>query len=469
MQERLHKLLAHAGFGSRRSCELLIEDGRVTVNGQVAKVGDKGDLEVDDIRVNDRRVRVERKVYFLVNKPPGYLCTNDDPSGRRKVVDLLVGVKERVYPVGRLDADSRGLVLMTNDGDLAARLTHPKYEVPKTYEVEVDGRVTPDVAAKLVSGVWLSDGKTGSARLRVLHRGSARSQLEVTLREGRNREVRRMMVRLGHKVRRLTRTRIGHLGLHGLGAGKFRPLTSMEVADLYREARGATSPADRDRGEERAEAAAPARHDSRAAKPSRQGQRPAGRGTPEYREKASDAAPSDAAMGKPSAGRSVREYRVSKVAFAPRSTGAGKPPRQGSPAAGRERRQPRAEAGVPGPKRFGKGKAPAGRAVREYRGKKDAVAPRSTGTGKPSRQGPPPAGRDRPERRAEAGAAASRVAGTGKPPRHGPPSGKSGPYRKGATRYGKGKPPRAGRSTGKRAGADDRKVPARRRIRDFTA
>lgn len=243
MQERLHKLLAHAGFGSRRGCELLIEDGRVTVNGRLAQVGDKGDPEVDDIRVNRQRIRAEHKVYFLINKPPGYLCTNDDPAGRKKVVDLLTGVKERVYPVGRLDADSRGLVIMTNDGDLAARLTHPRYEVPKTYEVEVDGRVTPEVAEKLVSGVWLSEGKTGQARLRVLHRGNARSQLEVTLREGRNREVRRMMVRLGHKVRRLTRTRIGHLSLHGLGPGKFRPLTSMEVADLYRAAAGADQPA----------------------------------------------------------------------------------------------------------------------------------------------------------------------------------------------------------------------------------
>jgi 23S rRNA pseudouridine2605 synthase len=239
MQERLHKVLAHAGFGSRRGCEQLIEEGRVTVNGRVATIGDKGDPQVDEIRVDDRAIRLERKVYFLVNKPPGYLCTNDDPAGRRKVGDLLIGVQERVYPVGRLDADSRGLVLMTNDGDLAARLTHPRFEVPKTYEIEVDGRVTPEVAQKLVSGVWLSDGKTGRARLRVLHRGGATSQLEVTLREGRNREVRRMMVRMGHKVRRLTRTRIGHLTLHGLGPGKFRPLTSTEIGDLYREAAGA--------------------------------------------------------------------------------------------------------------------------------------------------------------------------------------------------------------------------------------
>jgi 23S rRNA pseudouridine2605 synthase len=234
MEERLHKILANAGYGSRRACEQLIDDGHVSLNGEIAQLGCKATLDKDDIRIDGRRLKVEPKVYFLVNKPPGYLCTNSDPAGRHRVRDLLVGVSERVYPVGRLDADSRGLVIMTNDGDLAARMTHPKFEVPKTYEVEVSGRVTSEDIEKLTRGVWLSEGRTCRTRVRMLHRGHARSQLEITLREGRNRQVRRILARLGHKVRRLTRVRLGPLNLRGLGPGRFRALTRAEVAGLLR-------------------------------------------------------------------------------------------------------------------------------------------------------------------------------------------------------------------------------------------
>lgn len=234
MEERLHKILANAGYGSRRACERLIDDGHVSLNGEMAQLGCKATLGKDDIRVDGRRIKVEPKVYYLVNKPPGYLCTNSDPGGRHRVRDLLVGVSERVYPVGRLDADSRGLVIMTNDGDLAARMTHPKFEVPKTYEVEVSGRITAEETEKLTRGVWLSEGRTCRTRVRVLHRGNARSQLEITLREGRNRQVRRILARLGHKVRRLTRVRLGPLTLRGLGPGRFRALTRAELAGLLR-------------------------------------------------------------------------------------------------------------------------------------------------------------------------------------------------------------------------------------------
>jgi len=241
MQERLHKILAHAGFGSRRACEGLIEAGRVTVNGRAVTVGHKADLGEDDVRVDGRRVKPERTVYYLLNKPPGVLCTNADPGGRRRAIDLLAGVTERVYPVGRLDADSRGLLILTNDGDLAALLTHPRYEVPKTYEAEVSGRVSPEDVETLRAGLWLSDGRTSGATVRVAHRGNARSQIRITLREGRNRQVRRVMARLGHRVRRLTRIQIGPLTLRGLGPGKFRRLTPAEVRALYKTARSRAS------------------------------------------------------------------------------------------------------------------------------------------------------------------------------------------------------------------------------------
>ncbi len=237
MQERIHKILAHAGYGSRRACEEIIAEGRITINGRQATVGDKADPQQDDLRIDGQRVRPEQKVYYILNKPTGYLSTNSDPMGRRKVLDLLPGVPERVYPVGRLDADSRGLVLMTNDGELADLLTHPSHEVPKTYEVEVDGSLSGEQAEKLMTGVWLSDGRTAPARIKLLRRSATRTLLEITLREGRNRQVRRMLARLGHKVRSLSRTRIGNLSLRGLAPGKFRPLTEDELASLIRMAR----------------------------------------------------------------------------------------------------------------------------------------------------------------------------------------------------------------------------------------
>lgn len=234
MLERLHKILAHAGYGSRRACEELVESGRVTVNGRPVTLGDKADSATDDIRVDGRRVKAEAKVYYLLNKPKNVLSTSSDPYGRRKVTDLLPGVRERVYPVGRLDADSRGLLIMTNDGDLAARLTHPRYEVAKTYEAEVVGELSGEDMQKLISGVWLSEGRTRHSQIRLLHRGKDRSRLEITLREGRNRQIRRMLAKLEHKVRSLTRTRIGPLTVKGLGPGQFRPLTEGEVRSLVK-------------------------------------------------------------------------------------------------------------------------------------------------------------------------------------------------------------------------------------------
>ncbi len=238
MAERLQKILAARGVGPRRGCEQLIRDGRVTVNGhRVRTLPVLIDPEVDEIRVDGRPVVAERLVYYLLNKPRGIVCTASDPAGRTRAVDLLDRVRERVYPVGRLDADSDGLLILTNDGELTNRLTHPRYGTPKTYRVEISGRIEPDGIDRLRRGIWLSEGKTRSAVVKVVHRGRQTSVVDITLREGRNRQVRRMLARLGHKVKRLTRVRIGRLTARGLGVGRYRRLTPDEVRYLKRAAR----------------------------------------------------------------------------------------------------------------------------------------------------------------------------------------------------------------------------------------
>jgi 23S rRNA pseudouridine2605 synthase len=243
MSERLHKWLAAAGIASRRECEEMILDGRVTVNGRLAdRLPVLIDPQRDDVRVDGRRIHAQRKVYFLLNKPRGVVCTNRDPAGRKRAVDLLVGVRERVFPVGRLDADSTGLLLLTNDGELALRLAHPRYGVEKTYRAEIRHAVPPGDLEKLRRGIWLSTGRArhGDApasraqatRVTVVYRSRQETALEIVLREGRNRQVRRMLAALGHPVRRLRRTQIGQLCIRGLGVGRFRPLTPAEVRYL---------------------------------------------------------------------------------------------------------------------------------------------------------------------------------------------------------------------------------------------
>lgn len=228
--ERLQKLLAAAGFGARRSCEDMILDGRVRVNGhRVDKLPVLVDPGEDRITVDGKPVRMERRVYFLLYKPTRVICTNNDQAGRKRAVDLLVGVRERVFPVGRLDADSMGLLILTNDGELAQKLAHPSFSVPKTYRAEVDGAPTTAALEKLREGVWLSDGRTGRSRIQVIHRQRTKATLEITLREGRNRQVRRMLAKLGYKVRRLTRIRMGKLSIAKLSPGAFRPLSPAEV------------------------------------------------------------------------------------------------------------------------------------------------------------------------------------------------------------------------------------------------
>ncbi len=238
---RLQKAMADAGVGSRRTCEQLIDDGRVAVNGcPVTELPVWVDPAEDKITVDGRLVPRQKRrrshTYLMVHKPRGVICTNHDPEGRKRVIDLVPHA-ERLFCVGRLDADSTGLVLLTNDGELTQQLTHPSHEVPKTYHVTIKGRLEGEDVDKLTEGIYLADpaGRTARARaslVKVLDRHHDRSRLEITLREGRNREIRRMLVRLGHPVKKLKRIAIADLPLKGVAPGQWRPLTRPEIAKL---------------------------------------------------------------------------------------------------------------------------------------------------------------------------------------------------------------------------------------------
>ncbi|HEV3165048.1 MAG TPA: pseudouridine synthase, partial [Isosphaeraceae bacterium] len=232
--DRLQKVLAHAGIASRRECEELILQGRVTIDGKVVRVlGTKVDAKRVQIAVDGQVVRLERPVYFAVCKPKGYVSTNNDPAGRPRVVDLLPEIPQRVYTVGRLDEMSVGLMLLTNDGELANKLAHPKYGVEKIYRCVVAGTPPKEVLDRLTEGIWLAEGKVRAKQVRVIgHKGEA-SVLELILAEGKNREVRRMLARLGHKVMSLARVAVGPVRIKGLKPGEYRVLTGHEV-DLLR-------------------------------------------------------------------------------------------------------------------------------------------------------------------------------------------------------------------------------------------
>jgi 23S rRNA pseudouridine2605 synthase len=235
--ERLNKYLAHAGVGSRRYCDSLIAAGRVAVDGRrVSDLGVKIDPDTQKVAVDGQVVHAERAVYWAVNKPMGYLCTNHDPSGRPLAIDLIPHVEQRVYTVGRLDEGSEGLLLMTNDGELANALTHPRYGVEKTYVVLVAGKPSRDDLQKLLDGVWLSDGKVKAKTVRRMKPQGDSTWLRIVLNEGKNREIRRMLAKLGHKVTRLRRTAIGPVELDRLPKGKARRLSLPEVEALRRAA-----------------------------------------------------------------------------------------------------------------------------------------------------------------------------------------------------------------------------------------
>ncbi len=232
VKQRLQKVLAAAGIASRRKCEELILEGAVQVNGRIVnKLPAFVEPEKDVITVHGKKIRPERKVYYLLNKPKGAICTSFDPQGRPKAIDL-VPVRERIFCVGRLDADSTGLIILTNDSELANRLTHPRYEISKTYVATVKGEIQGSVVEKLKKGVWLAEGKTAGAAVKILRRNYRESLIEITIRQGLNRQVRRMLAKVGLSVKSLKRARIGKLDARGIGVGKFRTLTKAEVTYL---------------------------------------------------------------------------------------------------------------------------------------------------------------------------------------------------------------------------------------------
>lgn len=235
MEERLQKLIAAAGLASRRQAEEWISAGRVTVNGRPAVLGDRADLAVDRVEVDGRPIAgAERKVYLLLHKPAGYVTSRSDPQGRAVVTDLVSDVKARLFSVGRLDYNTEGLLLLTNDGELAHRLAHPRHEVEKTYLVRVRGRLPEEARRCLEKGIVLEDGPTAPARVEKLRATSTHTWFEITIHEGRNRQVRRMCEAVGYPVSRLKRIRFAFLDLGHLAPGEYRYLTPEEVKRLQR-------------------------------------------------------------------------------------------------------------------------------------------------------------------------------------------------------------------------------------------
>jgi 23S rRNA pseudouridine2605 synthase len=233
---RLQKFLSSAGVSSRRSAEVMIKEGRVKVNGDtVTEMGIIIDPEQDKVTVDNRPVRLsEKQEYLLLYKPEGYITTLTDPYGRPTVSELVRDAGVRVNPVGRLDMDTSGLLLLTNDGELAFRLTHPSYGTEKEYLARVHGLPSEQVLAQLESGVTLDDGVTAPAKVRLVKGGKPTSVIAITIREGRNRQVRRMLEAVGHPVASLKRVRFGTLTLTGLRAGQWRRLTTRETEELRR-------------------------------------------------------------------------------------------------------------------------------------------------------------------------------------------------------------------------------------------
>jgi 23S rRNA pseudouridine2605 synthase len=228
-KERLQKILAAAGIDSRRKCEQLILDGLVRVNGKIVDTLPVfADIETDIITVDGRRLRPEKKVYYLLNKPKGVICTNDDPGGRRKAIDL-VDHRQRIFCIGRLDTETSGAIILTNDTSLADKLTHPRHQLVKTYIIGIEGKITPDAIEKLKKGIRLSEGRTQPTKVKILKAHRTESLLEIKITHGLNRQIRMIMAKVGYKVTALKRTQIGRISLYHLGVGGYRELTPAEV------------------------------------------------------------------------------------------------------------------------------------------------------------------------------------------------------------------------------------------------
>lgn len=232
--ERLQKFLAAAGIASRRKSEELIKQGRVKVNGCVVMtLGTKIDPDKDKIHIDGKLLNTkEEPVYILLNKPKGYISTVRDTLGRKTVMDLIPKNIGRLYPIGRLDSQTTGLLLLTNDGELTYKLTHPKHEFTKTYHALVKGKITPEAVNQLEKGVYLEDGLTAPAKVNVLEIKGGKSLVEITIHEGKNKQVRRMFKAVGFPVQNLKRTSFGFLNLKGVPLGKFRMLTPFEINNL---------------------------------------------------------------------------------------------------------------------------------------------------------------------------------------------------------------------------------------------
>lgn len=228
---RINKYLAQCGVASRRECDRLIAEGKVTVNGRPAGLGDDVN-DGDNIKVEGRPVSVKKNEYYLLHKPKGYLCTVSDDKGRKTVMDILGAGVGRVYPVGRLDYDSEGLLILTTDGELAQHLTHPSNEVPKTYLVKVEGRLTEADLNPIRSGIEIDGYVTKKCRAHIVETNKDYTKVELVLREGKNREIRKMFAAIGREVTLLKRTKVGELTLRGLDRGAFRKLTPAEVEYL---------------------------------------------------------------------------------------------------------------------------------------------------------------------------------------------------------------------------------------------
>lgn len=238
MEARLQKIISQAGLASRRAAEAMILEGRVEVNGTVVReLGGKFDPEQVEIKVDGKVLRAaEAHVYYLLNKPKGYVSTASDERGRRTVLDLLPEVQERIYPIGRLDMNTEGLLLLTNDGELMNGLLHPRYEVQKTYVARLAKGLSAQELRLLREGVQLEDGLTAPARVRTLAEEPGRAKVEITIHEGRNRQVRRMFQAVGHEVLALKRVAFAGLTLEGVRRGGHRALAEAEVKMLYEKA-----------------------------------------------------------------------------------------------------------------------------------------------------------------------------------------------------------------------------------------
>jgi len=230
--QRLQRVMASAGIGSRRQCENIILEGRVSVDGEtIVELGTKVDVTKQSVCVDAMELKLQRLQYFMLNKPPGIVSTSNDPSGRMRVIDLI-NTRNRVYNVGRLDKSSEGLILVTNDGDLANHLTHPRFGVEKKYHVQVVGHPNRESLQALTDGVYLAEGRAKATSAKYLKRSKDTSWIEVILQEGRNREIRRLLAKIGHKVLTLRRVSIGTLRLGELPVGAHRELTAIELRAL---------------------------------------------------------------------------------------------------------------------------------------------------------------------------------------------------------------------------------------------